>query len=154
MRILRFSLIAILIASSVLACRKANDRSVLMPASEASQVSGFFAPSSKIEGTWEPAASDLDGLESRLSEISKLRSEEGIPGAQIARPGDFYRQYFPVIVKGRKLIFISAFSSGYSPPPTWRTKPVLIYDGGAGVWGVIYDPSRGQFEHLKTDGVI
>jgi hypothetical protein len=131
-------------------------RSVLMPVSAASDISGYFAQSSKIEGTWQPTSADLNGLEAHLDLISKLTSEGPLPYAQIAHPEKFYRQYFAIVVKQRKLIFISAFcgvNHPNFPPPSWRTRYYEVMDGGTCVWRVVYDPATGQFEHLSTNGL-
>lgn len=128
-------------------------RWVLMPSSAAAGIPGYFLGTSKIRETWQVTGVDIEKLESHLTQISQLRSEGGMQGAQIARPENFYRQYFGIVVKKRQLIFINAFCSDFSPSPAWRTQYYVIFDGGACVWRTIYDPATGLFEHLSTNGV-
>lgn len=72
-------------------------------------------------------------------------------GAQVENPGHFYMQYVGIVVKGRKLIYISAFADD-KPPDFWRERAVIICDGGVD-WGVLYDPQTGKFSDLTVNGV-
>jgi hypothetical protein len=51
------------------------------------------------------------------------------------------------------MIYINAFPlwrpETFQP---WRTKPVLICDGGESVWGVLYDPVSKTFRDLAFNG--
>jgi hypothetical protein len=105
----------------------------------------------KVEGKWKPTEQDVAKLESNLTRISSLRSAGTLKGMSIAHPEDCYRQYIPVIVAGRKLIYVNAFCG--IKVPGWRTHFVTICDGGASVWGVLYDPTTGEFSDLEVNGV-
>ena len=146
---------AIAISLSFLTCAYGQKEPlyVLMPEDVWHQISGYFANSTKPTGSWQPSKADLDGLESRLSQISKLKSEGGIVGAHIVHPQQSHRQYFAVIAGGKKLIFINAFAFDNNPSPLWHKQLYVILDGGTSVWRVLYDPSTGEFSHLNTNGV-
>lgn len=62
-------------------------------------------------GTWQPAKKDIEGLEVSLQQVSSLRAENWPANARIAidHPEQYYRQYIPVIRKGRKLVYVNAF---------------------------------------------
>jgi hypothetical protein len=105
-----------------------------------------------ITGGWRPLQSDIDQLESRLPDISRLRSrveDIGEAGIQIRQPTNYYRQYIGIVVGNRKLIYINAFSD---PHPEWRTQVVDVCDSGPSEWGVLYDPVTGRFSSLRANG--
>ncbi len=70
---------------------------------------------------------------------------------RIAHPENCYRQYIPVIIAKRALIYVNAFCG--IEVPSWRTHFVTICDGGESVWGVLYDPTTGEFSDLEVNGV-
>jgi hypothetical protein len=72
-------------------------------------------------------------------------------GIRIDHPENCYRQYVPVLVAGRKLIYVNAFCG--IELPYWRTQFVAICDGGESVWGALYDPTSGEFSDLEVNGV-
>jgi hypothetical protein len=153
MRLSQSLTIAVCISSLVCASGQTESRSALMPENAWHQISDYFANSTKPTGSWSPSKTDLDALEGRLAEISKLKSEGGIRGARILHPELSHRQYFAVVAGGKKLIFINAFQFDNDPSPLWRTQLYVIGDGGRSVWRVHYDPKTGEFSHLNTNGV-
>jgi len=123
-------------------------RFVLLPASE--KILQCSRPWPKVDASWKATAQDVAKLESNLSHISSLRSAGSIKGARIERPENYYRQYLTVVVSGRKLIYVNAFDAEV---PDWREHFVTICDGGGSVWGVLYDPSTGEFFDLEVNGL-
>jgi hypothetical protein len=105
----------------------------------------------KVDCTWKATEQDITTLESNLRRISSLRSTGSVKGISIAHPEDCYRQYIPVIVARRKLIYVNAFCG--IEVPGWRTDFVTICDGGESVWGVLYDPTTGEFSDLEVNGI-
>jgi hypothetical protein len=71
---------------------------------------------------------------------------------QIRQPYVYYRQYIPVVVGSQKLIYVNAFS--HKPLASWRTRLVDICDTGATEWGVLYDPTTGEFSDLRTNSAL
>jgi hypothetical protein len=127
---------------------------VLLPESAANEVSILCSREvPKVDGSWRPTAADLQGLEARLSQISKLKSNEGMAGITIVNPEQYTRQYVAVVVAGRKLIYINAFPSDLEPGDSWRKRLENICDGGSAIWGALYDPETGVFSDLKTNGI-
>jgi hypothetical protein len=102
-----------------------------------------------VDGRWKPTQQLVANLESNLKRISSLRSAGSLKGISVAHPEDCYRQYIPVIVTGRKLIYVNAFCG--IEDPSWRTRFVTICDGGKSVWGVLYDPTSGEFSDLEVN---
>lgn len=104
----------------------------------------------KVAGGWKANGEIVAALESNLKNITSLRSGGGVKGIRIEHPEKYYRQYVPVVVAGRKLIYVNAFCR--SEVPDWRTHFVTILDGGDCVWSVLYDPATGQFSDLEVNG--
>lgn len=127
---------------------------VILPESAAKEVSNLCSREGpKVDGSWKPTAADLQGLETSLSQLSKLKSNGGMAGIRIANPARYYRQYVAVVVAGRKLIYINAFSGDLEPGDSWRKRLENICDGGSGIWGALYDPETRVFSDLKTNGI-
>jgi hypothetical protein len=129
-----------------------TDRFVVLPQSEGKQLPLCSRPGPKVAGTWDPLVQDILNLESHLGEIARLKAHGAIPGAQIAHPEESKRQYLGIVVDGERQIYINAFARGVVPK-NWRERFVTICDGGAGVWGVLYDPQTGAFSDLETNGL-
>jgi len=128
-------------------------KSTLLPASEAKKATNQCSRPSpeKFSDTWQPTESDIKEMESRFSEIKKLRAECCIQGQKIEDPEEFYMQYVGIVVGGKKLIYISAFADD-KPPEYWKEQAVNICDGG-NEWGVLYDPEKKRFFDLAVNGV-
>ena len=107
---------------------------------------------SNVDGSWRPTKPDIELLESRLVDISRLRSKGAVKGIHISQPGRYYRQYIAVVVDGHKLIYVNAFSN--KPPSSWRTRFVDICDSGTSEWAVLYDPANGYFADLQTNAIL
>jgi hypothetical protein len=106
----------------------------------------------RFDATWQPTDADVHTMESRFSRLSQLPSQGGMIGIHIKNPESYYRQYLGIVVRNQKLIYINAFSAE-TPPTNWQQRLIFYCDGGAGFWGVIYDPASGEFSDLKTNGI-
>jgi hypothetical protein len=82
--------------------------------------------SPNVDGSWHPTKLEIERLESRLMDISRLRSKGA--AIQISQPGHYYRQYIAVMVRGHKQIYVNASSD--RPPSVWHTRIVDISDSG------------------------
>ena len=100
-----------------------------------------------VTGSWRPTTAQIDLLEARLIDISRLTSNGEVTGVRISQPAHYHRQYVPVLVGKHELIYVNAFSD--SPPPTWRTELIDMCDADA--WGVLYDPRTGRFSYLRIN---
>lgn len=123
----------------------------LLPKTEAQWVSKLCSrPSPKFEGMWEPTQADVSALESNLPRVTKLQRNLENQECKIDDPYQFYRQYVGIVVRGRREIYVNAFS--FPTDDQWLTQFVRICDGGGSVWGALYDPSTGKFHDLETNG--
>ena len=126
-------------------------RFVLLPQNGKSVLQLCSRRGPKVDGSWKATEQDIALLESNLAHISSLRSAGSLKGARIAHPENCYRQYIPVMVAGRKLIYVNALCD--IEVPGWRTHFVTICDGGESAWGVLYDPTTREFSDLEVNGV-
>ena len=113
-----------------------------------------------IEGSWNPSPPQIQDLENKLYKISELTSEKCcLGGEKVDDINKFYRQYVGVIINGKKLIYINAFSKedfefGKSKTEIdWRKESYIICDGGYYYWGAIYNPENKEFTDLAFNGV-
>ncbi len=104
-----------------------------------------------MDGSWNVTQLQIAALEANVKRISSLREAGSARAIRITHPEDCYRQYVAVVVAGRKLIYVNAFSG--IEVPGWRSHFVTICDGGETVWGVLYDPVTGKFSDLEVNGV-
>jgi hypothetical protein len=147
------SVVGILFLAAQVGCAAPmqKGRSIVLAPSEGPKLTHLCsregAPS--YDGTWLPSPSDVKTLELLLPKIKDLRS----PGGNRIQSLDGYCfQYFGLIVKNKKLIYINAYAcadDGMVASPT-----VGRYcDGGTMFWGVLYDPAVGQFSDLRVNGI-
>jgi hypothetical protein len=104
--------------------------------------------------SWQLSKTDLDTLEDNLLQISYLR--ENAPGSDrhIDHPNLYFRQYLPIVLSGKKQIFVNAFcrvERGQSDD--WRYHLQIVVDGGDCFWQVWYDPATQKFSNLMINGV-
>ncbi len=101
--------------------------------------------------SWTPSQTDIEGLESKLSQISelKIRSWEST-SIRIEHPEKYFRQYVGVKHHGKREIYINAFDDD-PPPPGWRTRLYVVVDGDIGYWHAFYDPDTKTFSDLTIN---
>jgi hypothetical protein len=120
-----------------------GQRSVLLPGSEAAQLGRA--------GSWQPTQADLDGLEANLSHISDLKAKGWKPAKRIDHPERYFRQYLGLLNAGKRMIFVNAFCNAQSSFD-WRSRLLLVMDGGSCYWHVTYDPAAKKFSGLEING--
>jgi hypothetical protein len=152
------SIVLVVLALSVpsnAAVATAPAEASVLPGSEAAKVLAQCsrpAPE-KIDGTWDPSSVEISDLEGRLANIEELESVMCCsPGSKLHGIHAYLRQYVGIVVGGHKLIYVNAFKQA-SAPPNWRSKAVNFCDGGTDFWGVVFDPSTGEFTQLAFNGV-
>jgi hypothetical protein len=72
---------------------------------------------------------------------------------------NFGRQYAGLIVGGRKIVYVNVFPNdmtdfdGKKPVRyDWKSKPVIVCDGGDNFFGIEYDPETKTFSHFEFNG--
>ena len=120
----------------------------------------------KIAGTWTPDAAQIGELEKQLAPflIDKLKRYQYAPSSY--RVGDYYRQYGGFEAGGHRFIYVNGFHRNIFRPGIdgtnsfaffglhdWTDEAVLICDGGATFFGVVYDPETHAFTEFGFNGV-
>lgn len=113
----------------------------------------FFQPAA-VQADWTPSTAQIAALECSLPRVALLRSERYTPGARIRMPLQYFRQYLPVVVHGRRLIYVNALwlTDGVVAPRQLREGLEIGIDGGANFWQALFDPSTLEFVDLTTNG--
>jgi len=135
-----------------------------------------YAPS-EATATWRPDSSQLAEIERRLPEF--IQGQADRPPGDFR---EYYRQYVGVVVDGHQLIYINGFpkdsvaenvavferfkrehpsvnlTSKDFPDSMrtidgWRHAAVVVCDGGAAYWGVIYEPATRRFTSYSPNGI-
>jgi hypothetical protein len=99
-----------------------------------------------------PTDADVQTMETRLSRIAQLHYPTGNKNDHIEHPDRYYRQYLGILIGKHKLIYINAFCDD-PPPKDWKQRELVVFDGGACFWNVIYDFASGEFSNLQINGV-
>ncbi|WP_051748484.1 hypothetical protein [Nevskia soli] len=102
------------------------------------------------ESTWQPAPADILQLE---QDLPLLNAQS--PAAAAAHVGDalgYYRQYFGIVVHGRRMIYVNAFVEGMYRSTDWKQFAIVVCDGGPGAWGALYDPANRLFSGFAFNG--
>jgi hypothetical protein len=120
------------------------------------------------DSLWTPAQVEITKLERGIGTVLERMLESvrrDAPKGVEAVATDYFRQYVGVIIGGRRLIYVNGFHRSFLevmgnatrltsrdttlPASTyrfdWLHAAVVVCDGGAGFFGVLYDPRRDRF---------
>ena len=122
----------------------------LLPASEVSVWSKYFAPGSHAN-SWEPTLGDMNGVEAALPQITALSNTDPDLDRHIENPSEYYRQYLALQINGKKKLILNAMCS-VDHDANWRKHFVVVRDGGKCFWHAVYDLSTGNFSDLSVNG--
>lgn len=95
-----------------------------------------------VTGYWAPARSDIEALESQLSQLA----------SQVAEPNLSSRQYVGFESGGRRLIYINAFPLPDHSDINPAREAIRVCDGGKQFWGAVYDPQARTFSDVQFNG--
>lgn len=149
-------LVAVVLAlCAVGAHAQPEEQALILPQSEAKPMVGkTMEPKLVTTGTWDPTETEVGPLEANLNQIANL-SHANSSYRRIEHPEKYFRQYLGLLAGSRKFIYVNAFCgiNDGKPPREWRSKLVVIWDGGSCVWQAIYDVSTNKFISLSVNGV-
>ncbi|ESU18401.1 hypothetical protein FCR2A7T_29970 [Flavobacterium cauense R2A-7] len=104
--------------------------------------------------------SDIIVLQENFKKIYKLKSSGCcLRKHKIDDLNQFAFQFIGVIIKGEKHIYINAFYSDEEGnlidinSEEWKTKPIIVCDGGTYYWGALFNLERKKFTQLSFNGV-
>lgn len=87
-----------------------------------------------VEGTWTPTPDQIDAMWKALPDFLNR------PPSVLQKPLDMYhRQYVGFLRGGRRFIYLNAFRWHEAWETTWKVRPIVVFDGGSGFFGVEYD---------------
>jgi hypothetical protein len=114
---------------------------------------------------WTPSPEEIARLESKLKpyleDVANGRNKEvadywRAPSqvkAILARLGSYKRQYFGFTYDGKKWVYVNGFcEEHWKNEDYWRDRMVVVFDGGACYFRVLYDPATSQFDQLTING--
>lgn len=106
------------------------------------------------EGRWYPSYEIIHELEDHFLDLTKMKSELCcFKGAQVRSPEKYLRQYFGILVNGKRLIYINAVKPKYGGEHVPKNKVLDRCNGGISCWGAIYDPDTATFSELAFNGL-
>ena len=106
---------------------------------------------------WQPQDSLIRSLEDRLLPLlDSILPLANLRGQRVRTPPStaYHRQYLGVVQDGRRLVYVNGFQLNTHAerdlgPDYWCSRPIVVCDGGAEFFGVLYDATRGRFERLE-----
>jgi hypothetical protein len=109
-----------------------------------------------VTAAWLPEKDDVAELEARLPDA--IAAEVSQRGPAFAQEPDFARQYFGIVVGGRKLIYVYAFPVSMIPSRIgarvfdWTQQTFGVCDGGPSIFSFLYDPETREFSAFAFNG--
>jgi hypothetical protein len=127
------------------------DHCAILPVSEGPALIKQCSRSSptNVSDYWSPSPSQVIAIEKLLPELIRKS------GHKLNLSGS-YRQYLGVTRQGKKVIYLNSFPRAVAESAhlDWRTKALVICDGGAAFWGVEFDPDDNTFHNLEFNGFV
>jgi hypothetical protein len=102
----------------------------------------------RVTAFWTPSVAQVLDVEKRLPALLSTSGHK-------VRLSDSSRQYVGVISRGRRLIYVNAFSENMAAAleTDWKKKAFTVCDGGDAFWGVAFNPNTGKFLYLGFNGI-
>jgi hypothetical protein len=121
---------------------------VIIPREKAGDFMKSFSGVEEKE-SWTPGRSDVLKLEEKLESYLKKAAAKRSPTLW-SKLAPYKRQYIGIMRNGRKVIFTNFFCNAFEVD--WKTKPVVVDDGGDCFFNVLYDPVSTTFSDLQING--
>lgn len=102
-----------------------------------------------VSGFWLPSPDQITKLELRAALY--VRDSES-KKKRVPAPIAFYRQYVGVVVDGKRLIYGNFYPANLAGSHKQASSPVIICDGGASFWGLVFDSEINQILELRLNG--
>ena len=107
-----------------------------------------------VTGVWRPDAALIGRVDQTLAPL--------VQGALERAPGPrkptwssaiYYRQYFGIVVNGRRVVYTNAFRVlGGRTPTSWELQFLRTCDGGYLFFGAEFDVETGRLQNLSFNG--
>ncbi len=112
-----------------------------------------------IDKYFDLTKGNIELLESNFRKILAIKSTGCCyKGWKIEKLENYGFQYIGVMINNRKYIYLNAFiideqDSFETWYKEWKTKPIIMCDGGDGFWGALFDLENKSFSHLSVNGI-
>ncbi|MBA7686374.1 hypothetical protein ES703_94818 [subsurface metagenome] len=106
----------------------------------------IFDDERTIDGYWTPREKDILAAEAGIQDFMKASEPE-----IFKRLHQYGRQYFGVIVDGRKRVYCNFFIDP-EEHPYWKSSFVLVLDGGANYFRIEYDVDSKKCLNFHPNG--
>lgn len=111
-----------------------------------------------VTGTWAPTPTQITELETSLG--AEIERQLAATSAAGSKPHAYYRQYAGLTINGRQLIYVNGVDKDAverapdDQREAWKTKAVMICDGGTITFGAEYDPAIKAFSNFAFNGAL
>ena len=113
-----------------------------------------------VSSGWDPTPTQVAQAEARLPGFV-VKNRDKTRDRQPPKPFDQYvRQYLGVVIDDETFIYVNLFPRDIvesrarfgKEPDDWRSTFVVVCDGGASFWGVLFDPRTLRFFSPRFNG--
>jgi hypothetical protein len=101
---------------------------------------------------WRPSPREIAELEGLLVSYLEARRQAGERVPPLAPV--YHRQYVGYIQNGIRYIYGNYYPTGPGLSGRQEQRPVVICDGGASFWGIVYKVQAKQFEAPQFNGKV
>ena len=141
------------------------DYSTILPKSDGKKLLNQCSRSTpqNIQAYFDVTKEDVEQLEQNFKRLYSLKSKGCCaPKAKVGNLKNYVYQYVGVEIYSKKYIYINAL--GFFDKKEvqdnnfffedWKSRPVIICDGGSMFWGVLYNLESQKFSDLSMNGSI
>jgi hypothetical protein len=104
------------------------------------------------EGTWQPTAADIDRMEALLpAALAKAPQARELDAARMLN--SWRRQYVGIVRNGKRFLYGNFFPRNDPQEHLdWRSRPIIVCDGGPAFFGAELDVAARRLTHLAFNG--
>ena len=130
----------------------AQSTRVVLRGEAGAQLVSYCALEGTKPSTRRISEAQLDELEATL--LPLLRDDLVSAGSKL-RAQEYYRQYAAADWKEHRMIYVIGFHerSGAADSTYWKSKPVIVNDGGAAYWCAVYIQDAQRFVRMQQEGL-
>lgn len=100
---------------------------------------------------WNPSPEQIQKLESLLPQYVRHGTDRN---PNIPDNVEYHRQYVGIVVNGKRLIYGNFYPASVSDLFDEKSMPVVVCDGSAYFWGIVFEPDSSAFLDLQVNGPV